>query len=35
MHAVRCIDVRKIYKQGDEDVIGLNGVSIDVIYSGI
>ena len=34
MHAVRCIDVRKIYKQGDEDVIGLNGVSIEVEEGG-
>ncbi len=30
MYAVRCIDVRKIYKQGDEDVIGLDGVSLEV-----
>ena len=34
MYAVRCIDVRKIYKQGDEDVIGLNGVSIEVEEGG-
>ena len=30
MYAVRCIDVRKIYRQGDEDVIGLDGVSLEV-----
>ena len=34
MYAVRCIDVRKIYKQGDEDVIGLDGVSLEVEEGG-
>ena len=34
MYAVRCVDVRKIYKQGDEDVIGLDGVSLDVEEGG-
>ena len=30
MNAVRCVDVRKIYKQGDEDVVGLDGVSLEI-----
>ena len=34
MYAVRCVDVRKIYKQGDEDVIGLDGVSLEVKKGG-
>ena len=34
MHAVRCIDLRKIYKQGDQDVIGLDGVSLEVDEGG-
>ena len=34
MYAVRCVDVRKIYKQGDEDVIGLDGVSLEVKQGG-
>ena len=35
MYAVRCVNVRKIYKQGDEDVIGLDGVSLEVKKGGI
>ena len=34
MYAVRCVNVRKIYKQGDEDVIGLDGVSLEVKKGG-
>ena len=34
MPAVRCVNVRKIYKQGDEDVIGLDGVSLEVEEGG-
>ena len=34
MYAVRCVNVRKIYKQGDEDVIGLDGVSLEVEKGG-
>ena len=34
MHAVRCINLRKIYKQGDQDVIGLDGVSLEVDEGG-
>lgn len=34
MHAVRCVNLRKIYKQGDQDVIGLDGVSLEVDDGG-
>jgi len=34
MYAVRCVNVRKLYKQGDEDVIGLDGVSLEVKKGG-
>jgi len=34
MHAVRCVNLRKIYKQGDQDVIGLDGVSLEVDEGG-
>lgn len=34
MYAVRCIDVRKTYRQGEEKVIGLDGVSIEVEEGG-
>jgi len=32
--AVRCSEVRKIYRQGDADVIGLDGVSLEVQAGG-
>lgn len=34
MSAVRCSEVRKIYRQGDADVIGLDGVSLEVQAGG-
>ena len=34
MHSVRCVDLHKIYKQGDQDVIGLDGVSLEVEREG-
>ena len=34
MHAVRCVDVRRTYRQGDEEVIGLDGVTIEVEEGG-
>ena len=34
MHAVRCVDVRRTYKQGDEDVVGLDGVTLEIEEGG-
>ena len=34
MNSVRCVDLRKTYKQGDQDVIGLDGVSLEVEQQG-
>ncbi|MCY4463640.1 MAG: ABC transporter ATP-binding protein [Albidovulum sp.] len=34
MNSVRCADLRKTYKQGDQDVIGLDGVSLEVEQEG-
>ena len=34
MHSVCCVDVRKIYKQGDVEVIGLDGVSLEIDPGG-
>ena len=28
---IRCIDVRKVYRQGENDIIALDGVSLDII----
>ena len=34
MNSVRCVDLRKTYKQGDQDVVGLDGVSLEVEQQG-
>ena len=34
MYAVRCVDVRRTFKQGDEVVIGLDGVTLEVEKGG-
>lgn len=34
MYAVRCVDVRRTYKQGDEEVVGLDGVTLEIEEGG-
>ncbi len=34
MNSVRCVDLHKTYKQGDQDVVGLDGVSLEVEQEG-
>ena len=34
MYAVRCVDVRRTYRQGDEEVVGLDGVTLEIEEGG-